>query len=136
MLIFRVILLAGIVFVTFLVINEVLGWRRSQPLVSGRQRLLRVCSGITLILLLGLTLAGNILGIVFTSDPHSLVQDRKLLPAALGYASLVMGLALLLVVLALLDIREVIKNYRASRGQLRAGAPPNNGGPNGKDGRL
>ena len=119
MFIFRVILLVGIIFVGGLIVSQILGWRRGNTLVSPRLRLLRISSGITLLVLLGLILAGNILGIVFTPDTDTLVKNRQMIGVTIAYASLVIGLACLLVVLALLDIREVLTSYKDDRKDVR-----------------
>ncbi|MDO8588137.1 MAG: hypothetical protein Q7T82_14010 [Armatimonadota bacterium] len=119
MYIFRIILLIGILFVGYLVVNQIR--RRGNAGISPRQRLLRISSGITLIVLLGLVLAGNILGIVFTSDTDTLVRNRHMIGVTIVYASLALGLACLLVLLALLDIREVLTSYKEDRKNARRG---------------
>jgi hypothetical protein len=107
--ILRVALLAGIVFTAIFVIIEVIGWRTRNSVVSSRQRLIRVSCGLTLICLLGLVLAGNILGILFTTDTTSMSKNPLL---TIAYGSACIGIACLLVVLALLDIKEGIQSYR------------------------
>jgi Na+/proline symporter len=117
--ILRIVLLVGIAFTAFLVVNQILSWRRDS-LLSTRQKWIRVISGITLILLLGLILAGNIFGIIFTSDKESLVKNPDLVVITIAYGSLVAGLACLLLLLALLDIREVINIHRRTGMEARA----------------
>ncbi|MDO8684281.1 MAG: hypothetical protein Q7N50_12455 [Armatimonadota bacterium] len=121
----RIVLLAGIILTTFLVINEVLSWRRNSSL-SSRQRFIRVSSGITLICLLGLVLAGNILGILFTANTEEALRHPIL---ALVFGFIAIALAFILVALALLDIREVLETYKRKRREMRTDM-------RGKDGRL
>ena len=114
----RVVLLAGIVLTVVMVVNEAAGWRRMDSAVSSRQRLVRVACGITLVLLLGLILVDSILGILFTPGVRGIARRPVV---ALAYFSAYMGVACLLVTLALLDVRETLRTSRRLRREMREG---------------
>jgi hypothetical protein len=120
MLIFRIIIGAGIILTILLTLNQVRAHRAGHLYLSHRQMAIRVCSGVTLTIILTLVLVGNIYGILFTSAPQSLARDRHLLLITIAYACLIAGLSCLLLFLALLDIREVAKSHRQARMDARA----------------
>jgi hypothetical protein len=128
MLIFRIVLIIGILLVAFLVTNQILARRAGRSDLSRRQAAIRTISGITLVVILLLALVGNLTGIVFTTDVESFKQRPHLVPYVLAYACLILALAFLLLFLALLDIREVAKI--SMRERTEAGATLR-----GKDGR-
>jgi hypothetical protein len=114
MLIFRIVLLAGILFTALLVAYQIKGWRRST--LSVRQRTIRVASGVTLVLILCVVLLDNVFGVVFVADTHAFAKEPRL---AIAYLSLIAGLACLLLLLALLDIHETLNVYKRERIETR-----------------
>jgi hypothetical protein len=121
MLIFRIVLAVGIILTAILTLNQIRARRAGRLDLTGRQVVIRVTSGVTLIVILGLVLIGNYLGILFTLEPQSLAKDPHLLVVTVAYACLIAGLACLLLFLALMDIREVTKLHRQARIDSRAG---------------
>lgn len=110
--ILRIALVAGMVVTALAVIHEVA--RRTG--ISRRQRILRICSGVAMIVLLGLILVGNVFGILFASTEEMLTKP-KLLTLAYGFACL--GIGLLLVVFALVDILETLRTWRRKMSEMR-----------------
>jgi hypothetical protein len=106
---FRIALLAGIAATAILVIHEAVAWNRRGSSLSRRQMIIRVTSGILLICLLGLLFSGSILGVFGFLNPHEKVKNPV---RVITFLSLYVGLGCALVVLALLDIREILKNYQ------------------------
>jgi hypothetical protein len=121
MLIFRIVLAAGIVLTAVLVVNQILARRAGRLDLTGRQMVIRISSGVTLILIFAVVLTGNILGIVFTTGSQHLAKNPRLLTVTIAYASLIAGLSCLLLFLALLDIHEVAQMHRQARIDARAG---------------
>ena len=120
MLIFRIALVAGIVLTAILVLYQIGARRTGRSDLTGRQMVIRVISGVTLLLILILVLTGNIVGIVFTTEQQHLAKNQHMLVVTIAYASLIAGLSCLLLLLALLDIREVAKAHKEARMGARA----------------
>lgn len=115
MLIFRIIIGAGIILTALLTLNQVRAHRAGHLDLSQRQLAIRVCSGVTLSAILALVLIGSKLGILFTMQAQNLSKNRHLLIITVAYACLIAGLSCLLLFLALLDIREVAKSHKQAR---------------------
>ena len=113
---FQIALTAGIILTAIILTREAAGWRLPGSTVSRRQRIIRTCSGVTLILLLGLILTGDVLGVISTANTHKTVRQALV---AIAYVSACVGAGCLLVVLALLDFQEVLRAYRRSRREMR-----------------
>ena len=112
----QIALIAGIVITAAALINEVVGWRRRTSAVSGRQMTLRVCAGLLLIALFGLVLAGSVVGVFVIPRPGQAVKN--LIPT-IAYLCACLGVACLLVLIALLDIREVLRTYKRDWREMR-----------------
>ena len=113
---FQIALTAGIILAAIVLIKEAAGWRIPGRGISRRHRIIRACSGVTLILLLGLLLAGDVLGVISTVDTHRTAGQTVV---AITYLSACVGAGCLLIVLALLDFREVLRAYRQSLRDMR-----------------
>ena len=69
-----------------------------------------------MVLLLSLILADSIVGVLIAPGIRGIVRNPRL---AIAYVSAYMGLACLLVVLALLDVKEVLRAARLNRQRIR-----------------
>jgi len=93
--------LFGLVGIALLFIVELFRWRSIGSIISRKQRILRFC----LIILLEL-----ILGMVFVS---SWVTNRGNPFTDLLYWTICIFIGLIVIALAIIDMREVVKNYAA-----------------------
>jgi hypothetical protein len=117
MTLFRTALLAGIALMAGLVAVQFISWRGPGCGIPLRQKIARTCFGVIFICLLGLVLAGNICGILFTDNRADLVGHPAL---TFMYGLACMGLGFLLVGLALFDVRETLRAYRRDSRRIEA----------------
>ncbi|HUV04478.1 MAG TPA: hypothetical protein VMX94_05165 [Armatimonadota bacterium] len=110
----RIVLAIGIVLVVALLALEVRAWRRDTRRVARRQKALRVASAVLLVTIMAMVLVGD-RWVKACCGPL----------AAMAYWALCFGLTLGLVVLALLDLKEVGLSYGRDRKKiLRSIAKP------------
>ena len=100
---------------------EVRAWRAGTRVVTRRQRALRVASAVLLVAIMAMILVGD-----------RWLRESYGLPAAIAYWVFCFGLALSLVVLALLDLKEVGLGYGEDRKRILGDiAKPKGKGENG-----
>lgn len=86
---------------------EIHGWRTGARIVTPNQKILRVSSGLILVIAMAMVLAGD-----------GWVRASFGAVAALAYWTLCIGLIGVLVVLALLDVREVTRHFGEERKRM------------------
>jgi hypothetical protein len=102
----RSILVIGMLLVTLFLVYEVQGWRAGRRIVTPAQKSLRIASALLMLAVLAMILAGD----------AWLVRFGPL--AVMAYWALCFALAVALLLLALLDFRELGRAYRELRRRM------------------
>ena len=102
----RGILCIGILLVALFVVFEIHGWRAGRKTVTPGQKSIRIASALLMIAVLSMILAGD--GWIARYGPL----------AVMAYWALCFALAVALLLLALLDFRELGRGYRELRRRM------------------
>ena len=102
----RAILSAGILLVIFLLVREILGWRTGARIVTSRQKSLRIASAILTVAIMAMILVGDKWLAVY--GPF----------AVMAYWMVCFGLAVGLLLLTLMDFKEVGLRFGEERKEI------------------